>query len=149
MELAACHAQQAAIRIQRAMQRALIVNPARTRRWLHLWRAPTVQRTQFPHVAASFQRTACAMKGTADLTEACARRARKESLNTFWETPHAFIARVDRPRSKAATTSRTASAPLDTRAPMECPLVFAERELSNLIPEMQLAQNAGLALSRT
>jgi hypothetical protein len=149
MELAACRVQQAAIRIQRAMQHVLNAQPAHTRLWLHHLRAPTVHRTQFLHMAASFEQTACVMKGTVDLTEACALRVREESLNTLSETPHALNVLVARPRRKAATMLQIASAPLDTRAPMECPVVFAERELSNLIPEMQLAQNAGLALSRT
>jgi len=149
MELAACRAQQAATRIQLATQRALIVQPAHTHRWLHLLRALAVHRIQSLYIAASFQPTACAMEGTADLTEDCALHACKESLNTPSETPCALNALVVRPRRKAATISQIVSVPLDSRAPMQCLVVFAERALSNLIPEMQLVQIAGLALTRT
>jgi len=148
MELCACRAAQAAIRMQRAIHLAWLVQLAPTRRGLHLLSAPAVLCKQFLHSDLSFWQTAYATKGTADLTEVCAEHAQEGSSKAFSATPLALNAPTAPPRRKALITSQIASALLDTRAPPDKSALLASLESISLILDMQCAQTALLALLR-
>ena len=143
-----CRVQQAAIRMQQAIQHALRVQQARICRRLHLLCAFAVRHVRFPRLLVCLRLIVCVREAIAERMEVCARPAREESTNTLSETRVVLNALQTRSLRKEAATSLTASVSPDTRDIMEDCVALAKLESTSLIQEMLPVQTVLLARSR-